>query len=529
MQRRELLRNGTLGVIGAVGTVGAVGTSLTAGAASASAASLDAKASASPAFDRTVDVLVIGSGFAGVAAALAAAEAGAEVEIVEKMAFAGGNSALSGGMMAVPGSSVQKEQGIEDSPEKLAADMLRIGQGLGDIELVLALCNDASDTFEWTRRHGVVWNETLTGKGGHSAKRCMVTKEGTGQGILKPFYAELAHKGVRVRTKTFVSRILRDDPDPTDPYSGAVTGVELREGYVFGKPDSGELVRVGVRRGIVLAYGGFAADKAYRRRLDPKLSDDLKTTNQPGATSEMWREASRIGAQIIQADWIQCLPTCSPKEEGMGLATHFADIAGALYGCWVSSLTGARFASEFADRKVLTDAIIGVMAKGGLALAVADANGVAEMEKVRPGLLKKVLEAGVVTEHASPEALAKAYGMDPAAFEAGIRDYNALVRAGKDTAFGRPLEKAAKELALDRGPWYASVMSPKIHHCMGGVAVSAATEVLDVVTDRPIPGLYAAGECTGGIHGAVRIGACAVMDCLVNGRKAGAAAAARRA
>lgn len=529
MQRRELLRNGTLGVIGAVGTVGAVGTSLTAGAASASAASLDAKASASPAFDRTVDVLVIGSGFAGAAAALAAAEAGAEVEIVEKMAFAGGNSALSGGMMAVPGSSVQKKQGIEDSPEKLAADMLRIGQGLGDIELVLALCNDAADTFEWTRRHGVVWNETLTGKGGHSAKRCMVTKEGTGQGILKPFYAELAQKGVRVRTKTFVSRILRDDPDPTDPYSGAVTGVELREGYVFGKPDSGELVRVGVRRGIVLAYGGFAADKAYRRRLDPKLSDDLKTTNQPGATSEMWREASRIGAQIIQADWIQCLPTCSPKEEGMGLATHFADIAGALYGCWVSSLTGARFASEFADRKVLTDAIIGVMAKGGLALAVADANGVAEMEKVRPGLLKKVIEAGVVTEHASPEALAKAYGMDPAAFEAGLRDYNALVRAGKDTAFGRPLEKAAKELALDRGPWYASVMSPKIHHCMGGVAVSAATEVLDVVTDRPIPGLYAAGECTGGIHGAVRIGACAVMDCLVNGRKAGAAAAARRA
>ena len=526
MQRRELLRNGTLGVIGAVG---AVGTSLTAGAASASAASLDAKASASPAFDRTVDVLVIGSGFAGAAAALAAAEAGAEVEIVEKMAFAGGNSALSGGMMAVPGSSVQKEQGIEDSPEKLAADMLRIGQGLGDIELVLALCNDAAETFEWTRRHGVVWNETLTGKGGHSAKRCMVTKEGTGQGILKPFYAELAQKGVRVRTKTFVSRILREDPDPTDPYSGAVTGVELREGYVFGKPDSGELVRVGVRRGIVLAYGGFAADKAYRRRLDPKLSDDLKTTNQPGATSEMWREASRIGAQIIQADWIQCLPTCSPKEEGMGLATHFADIAGALYGCWVNSLTGARFASEFADRKVLTDAIIGVMAKGGLALAVADANGVAEMEKVRPGLLRKVIEAGVVTEHASPEALAKAYGMDPAAFEAGLRDYNALVRAGKDTAFGRPLEKTAKELALDRGPWYAFVMSPKLHHCMGGVTVNAATEVLDVVTDRPIPGLYAAGECTGGIHGAVRIGACAVMDCLVNGRKAGAAAAARRA
>lgn len=226
MQRRELLRSGTLGVIGAVGA------GLTAG--TASAASLDAKDSARPTFDRTVDVLVVGSGFAGAAAALAATEAGAEVEIVEKMAFAGGNSALSGGMMAVPGSSVQKKQGIEDSPEKLVEDMQRIGMGLGDPELVRALCNEAADTFEWTRRHGVVWNENLTGKGGHSAKRCMVTKEGTGQGILKPFYAELARKGVRVRTKTFVSRILRDESE--DATAGAVTGVELREGMSSGSP-----------------------------------------------------------------------------------------------------------------------------------------------------------------------------------------------------------------------------------------------------------------------------------------------------
>ena len=86
-------------------------------------------------YDEMTDVLIVGSGFAGMAAALAAAEKGVKVKVIEKMAFLGGNSSLSGGMMAVPGSSVQKAQGIEDSPEKLIADMTRIGQGLGNPEL----------------------------------------------------------------------------------------------------------------------------------------------------------------------------------------------------------------------------------------------------------------------------------------------------------------------------------------------------------------------------------------------------------
>lgn len=121
------------------------------------------------------------------AAALAAAEKGVKVKVIEKMAFLGGNSSLSGGMMAVPGSSVQKAQGIEDSPEKLIADMTRIGQGLGNSELIRFVCEKASETFEWTRTSmGVEWNTHLTGKGGHSAARCMVTKQGTGQGILVP-------------------------------------------------------------------------------------------------------------------------------------------------------------------------------------------------------------------------------------------------------------------------------------------------------------------------------------------------------
>ena len=95
-------------------------------------------------YDEMTDVLIVGSGFAGMAAALAAAEKGVKVKVIEKMAFLGGNSSLSGGMMAVPGSSVQKAQGIEDSPEKLIADMTRIGQGLGNPELIRFVCEKAS-------------------------------------------------------------------------------------------------------------------------------------------------------------------------------------------------------------------------------------------------------------------------------------------------------------------------------------------------------------------------------------------------
>ena len=121
-----------------------------------------------PKFDEMHDVVVVGSGFSGLAAALAAKEAGADVVVLEKMAFLGGNSSLSGGMMAVPGSSVQKAQGIKDSPAQLIADMTRIGLGLGDPDHIRFVCEKASDTFEWTRRYiGVEWNEHLTGKGGH--------------------------------------------------------------------------------------------------------------------------------------------------------------------------------------------------------------------------------------------------------------------------------------------------------------------------------------------------------------------------
>lgn len=492
--------------------LGAASAMLVPAAACASAAGTTARR-----YDETTDVLVVGSGFAGMAAALAAAKAGAKVLVIDKMAFLGGNSSISGGMLAVPGSSVQKEQGIEDSPEKLMADMARIGQGLGNPEHIRFVCENAADTFEWTRKvMGVEWNTHLTGKGGHSAARCMVTKQGTGQGILGPCAAKLKAMGVELRTRVYMEKIFREE-------DGRVTGVQVREGWTFGKPESGKVKTIGVTRGIVLAFGGFGADVKYRKRLDPKLGEAFLTTNHPGATAEGLRMASRIGANIIQADWIQCLPSCSPVEKGMGLASHFATISGSLFGVWIDSKTGRRFVDEFGDRKVCTDAILGVINAGGKALAVSDQNGIEELEVVRPGLTEKILKSGALRKFDSLEALAQGCGVEVTTLKETFGRYNELLAGGRDADYGRRFDKRAKPLG--RAPFYVSEMSPKVHHCMGGMATNVTTAVLDVETDEPIPGLFAAGECVGGIHGAVRIGACAVMDCLVNGRQAGRAAA----
>lgn len=458
------------------------------------------------------DVIVIGSGFAGLAAAISAAENGAKVVVLEKMQVAGGNSSRSGGMMAIPGSSVQKEQGIEDSPAKLAADMKRIGLGLGDPEHIKVVTELAAPTFEWTKEQGVVWRTDLTGKGGHSARRCLITKEGTGQGILIPFMKKLKELGVPVFTGMKVIRLDKNK-------DGRVIGVTALEGYKFGKEDSGKLVEIKAKDGVILAFGGFSADAAYRMRLDPKLTEKLKTTNQPGATAELMREASRIGANVIQADWIQFLPNTSPDEEGMGMGSHFASVGGSLYGLWINTKTGKRFTDEFGDRKTTTDAIFKVLDAGGKTLSVTDSVGVTSFNKVRPGAMDILKKNGAVKEYATLDDLAKAYGMDPEALRQTFTDFNKAIENGKDSEFGRKLDKEIKPLT--HAPYYVSEMSPKIHHTMGGIATDTSTRVLSVVNDKPIPGLYAAGECTGGIHGAVRIGANAVMDCLVNGKLAG--------
>lgn len=288
----------------------AAGTTMLAGASLASAKALDPMPTH---WDETFDVVVIGSGFAGLAAAIEARQAGASVCVFEKMRTIGGNSIVNGGIMGVPGSPMQKREGLEDSPELMARDMLQEGAGLNHPEKVLHLCQQALPTWEWTIKElGVEWvEERVAQEGGHSVPRCAILKNGSGSGIVLKEQAKLKSMGVTPRTGVLMEHIIRDS-------DGRVKGVQVREGYRFPKKDSGKVKFIAAKKAVILAHGGFGADVKFRSIQDPKLTEKLGTTCQPGATSEAWREASRIGCHMIQTDWIQCAPWTSPTEKRHG-------------------------------------------------------------------------------------------------------------------------------------------------------------------------------------------------------------------
>ena len=132
------------------------------------------------------DVIVIGSGFAGLAAAISAAENGAKVVVLEKMQVAGGNSSRSGGMMAIPGSSVQKEQGIEDSPEAMLKDLLKAGKGFCHPELTKTLVGNGVEAFDFIVKHGAKFKDTVMMPGGMTAKRLLQPDYNGATGLLAP-------------------------------------------------------------------------------------------------------------------------------------------------------------------------------------------------------------------------------------------------------------------------------------------------------------------------------------------------------
>lgn len=342
--------------------------------------------------------------------------------------------------------------------------------------------------------------------------RCAILKNGSGSGIVLKEQAKLKSMGVTPRTGVLMEHIIRDS-------DGRVKGVQVREGYRFPKKDSGKVKFIAAKKAVILAHGGFGADVKFRSIQDPKLTEKLGTTCQPGATSEAWREASRIGCHMIQTDWIQCAPWTSPTEKGMGIALFFAQGAAAMFGVWVEDKNGSRFVNELANRKVRADAIMNLLNKGVHCYAIADANGVIPMGISRPGILNNMLERGCVKKYETLEALAEGEKINLEGLKKSIAEWNTAVETGKDPHYDRYVNKKAQKMGT--GPWYVSTMVPKVHHCMGGIYTDMKARALDVMTDEPIPGLYAAGESTGGVHGAVRLGSCAVTDCIVYGRIAG--------
>ena len=456
---------------------------------------------------KLVDVAIVGSGFAGLAAAIEAANTcpTGSIAIIEKMDTPGGNSIMNAGQVAAVGSKYQKLAGIEDSVELMTNDMLKAGVDLNHPNLLYKMISTSNDLVEWTEKElGIKYRERVTQLGGHSVPRTLSTLNASGNDIIDPMLQKIkGMPNVELSLNTaFDTFVMSDDGND-------VEGIRVVQ-------NNNQEQTILCRRGVILAAGGFSADVKFRSIQNPSFGENVMSTNQPGATAEVLKEALKIGATPVQLSRIQLGPWTSPDEEGFGKAPFFCLGAGFPYGIIVDPDTSKRFVNELGNRYERSMAILKVV--GHPVVCLTDADGA--QHSLEKDLSK--CEPAVKSYEGIPE-LAKAYGMDPDVLQATVGDYNAGVDKGQDL-FGKPLRSDVGPIV--KPPFYATRLWPKVHHCMGGVHIDEEARVIHI-DGHPIGGLFAAGELCGGVHGGDRLGSCATLDCLSFGRIAGHGAALR--
>jgi flavocytochrome c len=465
-------------------------------------------------WDETYDVVIIGSGFAGLAAAIEAKNAGAkDVVVLEKMPVYGGNSIINGGDFCAPGTKLQKEAGVQDSPELMMKDMLKAGLYLNHPELAKMIAYNAQGAFEWTESYLGAKYARLNYHGGHSVKRANQTINASGSELVNKELAKAKELGVKLQVRTKLVKFLADK-------EGRIVGVEVRKGYRFPDDSTGKKAFIKARKAVVLSSGGFSQDVALRQIHDPRLTDKLFSTNQPGATGEALLAACIAGAMDVQMDWIQLGPWTSPDEKGFGQVPLFCErLVG--YGPMINPKTGKRFYKESGNRKERADAIILV---GDPVIIMGDSYAVPK--QVFPNALKIGMESRAIKKFDTLEEVAKEYNMPVAVFLEEINRWNSFVEKKKDDDFDCMIFPDAKPTV--QPPFYAARLWPKVHHTMGGLVINENAQVYGFNL-KPVKGLYACGEVTGGVHGAVRLGGVAMADCIVFGRIAGKNAAGEKA
>jgi fumarate reductase flavoprotein subunit len=451
---------------------------------------------ARPERTENADILIVGSGAAGFTAAFSAREAGVKnVVIVEKMAVPGGNSQFAAGGMNAAGTKFQKSQGIEDSPELMFADTMKGGKNVSNPELVHILANNSNSSIEWLAQHGAELSHVGRG-GGASAARMHGPAGGlfVGPYLSKFFRTNAKAQGLDLRLNSKLVKLCTDK-------SGRVTGA-----LVKGKHNG--LYRINAKA-VVLATGGIGANSRLVQKLRPDISPDVKTSNQPGSQGDGMLLAQKVGAAVVDEREIQLNPTLlvgSPV-----IVSETVRGAGAVF----VNREGKRFISELTTRDVTSAAV--AKQTGGTAFEIFD-------DRVRKSVKQTgaAFELGLAKEGKTLEELGKNAGIDPKALAATIAQYNKYADASKDPDFNRP--GLNPKLKVETAPFYAIEITPAIHYYMGGLKFDADTRVIGT-NGKPIEGLFAAGEVTGGVHGKNRLGGNSISETITFGRIAGQSAA----
>ena len=454
------------------------------------------------------DVVIVGAGGAGLAAAVQANQNGSTVIVLEKMGKVGGNTILAGGAMNAVNDRSEQAIAYNDSVEWHFTQTMNGGDNQGDPVLVHTLVSNAYAGVEWLMDLGMEFQDetaglfTVTGGLWPRAHKPVMP---LGQGFFATYMNYIdSHEGVDVMLNTCANELMVDE-------SGRVCGV-------VATGETGNTVTVKARNGVIMATGGFAASVELRSAFNTQWADlgaTIKSTNHAGATGDGIKMMQKLGADFVQMGNIQLLPLGDPVTGSLaGNIEH--DVETRIF----VNKEGNRFVNEGGRRDDMTNALFAQTDAYMWIVMDSDTYPTGDELNNFGETINQLVEAGRAFKGETLEELAEKIGVPAENLVAAVTEFNRHAEggdlAGTPDEFGRTLYSTP----IDNGPFYAAARVPTVHHTMGGVHINQYCQVINE-NGQIIPGLYAAGEVTGGIHGSNRLGGNALTDTVVFGRIAG--------
>lgn len=464
----------------------------------------------------TADVVVIGAGGAGMAAAVTANQAGKTVIVIEKASKMGGNTILSGGALNAVDEGSETALANNDSVENHYNQTFNGGDQQGDPVLVHTLVDNAWSGVEWLKSLGMEFYDGVFTVTGGMWPRAHKPVEPEGTGFFKTYQNYMdTHEGITMVYNTTAKEFIVEN--------NVVTGVTCTG-------ETGNTITVTATNGIVLATGGFGRNIEMRVKYNdinkkwPTLDESIPSTNTSGITGDGIIMAEAIGANLVQMENIQLLPLGDPETGSLS-----GNIEHAVESRIFINLEGNRFVNEGGRRDDMTLALFEQTETTMYIVMDSDTYPVGDEKNNFGESLADLVSAGRALKADSLEDLAALMNVPAENLIASVEDYNKYCKGGElegqTDSFGRTLftDTDGVNNGINNAPYYAAVRVPTVHHTMGGVQINEHAQVID--TDgNVITGLFAAGEVTGGIHGTNRLGGNALTDTVTFGRIAGTSA-----
>ncbi|MGL6099975.1 MAG: flavocytochrome c [Fusobacteriaceae bacterium] len=443
------------------------------------------------------DVVIIGAGGAGLSAAIASAQKGAKVVVLEKMSSIGGNTLISMGGINIPQNDVQIDKSIEDSIELYRKDILQGGDNENSLELLDIFIHEALPTYRWLKDEiNVSFKDELIHFGGHSVPRAAVFAGKYAIELIAKLRAKAISLGVDIRTGINCKELINDE---NSRIVGVLASVGEKNVKFMGK------------KGVILATGGFSGNIELRKKYNPDLDERYKTTNISGITGDGHLMCEKVGAQFIQMEYIQTFPISNPET---GELSH---VGGSRFdGAILVNRDGSRFVEELERRDVVSEAILNQENGIGYLIWGQEIESITHYVQKNPEEVERLKNSNLLVICHTLEEGAKKLNIDSSKLLETVKNYNVFSENKKDLEFNR----RGTLTAIKEGPFYIQAVAPAVHHTMGGVHINKKNQVLNK-NGEIIRGVFAAGEIVGGLHGTNRLGGNAITEIIVFGKRAG--------